>query len=140
MLVIPLAALPPTMQMHACETCNEGSVYPIISCYAYLDQSSRYRGFDLPNAEPALFTTENDDHNTWRRRQVLPLYQLGALTNIEFQVDEMINIFLAKMERFARSGTVIDMAKWLHFYAFDCTGALTVCTKMVTIGVLLTSS
>ena len=31
------------------------------------------------------------------------------------------------MEGFARNGTVIDMAKWLHFYTFDTVGAVTVC-------------
>ena len=126
-------------QMHSYKTHSRVLVHATVSCFAYIKQSSRYQAFDLPNVEQSLFTTQNNDHNNWRRRQVHPLYQLGALTNIEFQVDNMISVFLAKMEEFASSETVIDMAKWLHFYAFDCTGALTVRTLIVEMFILLTS-
>lgn len=44
------------------------------------------------------------------------------------------------MEAFALRGTVIDMAKWLHFYTFDTTGALTICAFDATIDHLLTFS
>lgn len=140
MVVIALAALPLDAETHSCKTYSRGSIYLLtdpISNFAHINQSPRYQAFDLPNVEPALFTTLDNDHNTRRRRQVLPLYQVKALTNIEFQVDSTVNIFLAKMETFARSGTVIDMTRWLHFYTFDTTGALTVCISGVTNDFLL---
>lgn len=76
--------------------------------------------------EPDIFSTRDNEHNARRRRQVLPLYQIGALTNIEWQVDNTTTAFLDRMVGFAREGNVVDMAEWIQYYTFDAIGALTV--------------
>lgn len=73
-----------------------------------------------------MFSTTDNEHNARRRRQVLPLYQLGALNNVEWQVDRTTNTFIDKLADFAREGKVVDMAEWIQFYTFDAIGALTV--------------
>ena len=55
---------------------------------------------------------------------MLSLYQIGALTNIQWQVDGTLATFLDKMAIFAQGGTVIDMAEWLQLYTFDTIGGL----------------
>lgn len=50
---------------------------------------------------------------------------MGALTNIEYQVDSVSKTFVEKMRAFARAGEHLDLAHWLQCYTFDSIGALT---------------
>jgi len=78
-----------------------------------------------------MFSTRDNEHNARRRRQVLPLYQIGALTNIEWQVDNTTTTFMEIMAHFAREGKVVDIAEWVQYYTFDAIGALTVRVRVL---------
>lgn len=54
------------------------------------------------------------------------MYQIGALVNVEYQIDNTTDTFMGKMADFAREGKVIDMSEWIQYYTFDALGALTV--------------
>ena len=82
--------------------------------------------WDCQRQKPNLLTSLDIEHHAQRRRQVLPLYQIGALANIQWQVDGTLAIFLDKMAIFAQEGTVIDMTEWLQLYTFDTIGGSSV--------------
>ena len=90
-------------------------------------QAPRYLAWGLPNAESNIFSSVDIEHNAGRRRQISSLYQMGALTNIQYQVDNTSAIFMQKLADFADQGKIIDMAQWLQYYAFDAVSSLTVC-------------
>jgi hypothetical protein len=54
------------------------------------------------------------------------MYQIGALVNVEWQIDSTTDTFMDEMANFAREGKVIDMSEWIQYYTFDAIGALTV--------------
>ena len=58
------------------------------------------------------------------------LYQIGALIDIEHQVDSINEIFVEKLCQFSYEHKSFDMAEWLQFYAFDAIGALAVRWKV----------
>ena len=90
-------------------------------------QAPRYLAWGLPTAEQNIFSSLDVEHNAGRRRQISALYQMGALTNIQYQVDNTSTVFIEKLAEFADQGKTIDMARWLQYYAFDAVSCLTVC-------------
>jgi hypothetical protein len=69
------------------------------------------------------FTERNEAAHTRRRRTVAHLYTQGAVLEYEPSVDRCIALVYKRMEEFAESGAVVDMATWLRKYTFDIVGS-----------------
>lgn len=59
------------------------------------------------------------------RKRFQALYSMSSLLSFEPYVDDCIDLFLDKLNDFARSGNCVDLAHWLHCYAFDVIGKIT---------------
>ncbi|EHY53724.1 hypothetical protein HRR83_003937 [Exophiala dermatitidis] len=70
------------------------------------------------------FTEANEAAHTRRRRTVAHLYTQAAVLEYEPCVDRCIALFYKRMEEFAASGAVTDMAVWLRKYTFDIIGEI----------------
>lgn len=68
------------------------------------------------------FTERNEAAHTRRRRTVAHLYTQAAVLEYEPCVDRCIDLVYQRMDEFAQSGQVVDMAVWLRKYTFDIIG------------------
>jgi len=67
---------------------------------------------------------ESDHAKT--KRQIAHAYSLSTLVEFEPLVDSTAEVFLDTLDRrYAQTGTVCDLGRWLQFFAFDVIGELT---------------
>ncbi|KAI9798293.1 MAG: hypothetical protein M1833_004865 [Piccolia ochrophora] len=75
---------------------------------------------------PSLFSTTNEDFHAALRRSVNSAFSMSTLLQYEQFVDSTTEVFLDQIEqRFARTGAICDLSRWLQYYAFDVIGELT---------------
>ncbi|KAH7122797.1 cytochrome protein [Dendryphion nanum] len=85
-----------------------------------------YQGWKHPSPERwTLFPDQNSKRHAETRKRFQGLYSMSSLLSYEVYVDECIDIFLDKLDHFARSGTTIDLVHWFQCYAFDVIGEIT---------------
>jgi len=73
-----------------------------------------------------VFTDQDIERHTRRRKEVNGLYSNSFLVNMEKPVDAVVEALLDRLSHFARTGEVIEVSEWLHYFAFDAIGVLTV--------------
>ncbi|VUC37777.1 unnamed protein product, partial [Clonostachys rosea] len=83
-------------------------------------KSEWYHASSVPNAEwKDLFTDLDSTRHAANRRVVANLYSATALRDMEPNVEECINQYVAKLERMAETGEQFNLQFWMQCYAFD---------------------
>lgn len=87
-----------------------------------------YQAFSIGSTpdENNLFAVRDPTIHGQMRRKVASMFSMSTLVNYEDYVDECLTMFQQRLEEFAAEGTVIDMALWVQFFAFDVVSLLTV--------------
>ncbi|KAJ4984443.1 Pisatin demethylase 18 [Stagonosporopsis vannaccii] len=104
-------------------TSPEKTVYGISSKFPKGDW---YQGWKHPSPERwTLFPDQDMKRHAETRKRFQGLYSMSSLLSYESYVDSCIDIFLGKLNNFARSRATIDLAHWFQCYAFDVLGEIT---------------
>lgn len=79
---------------------------------------------------PSLFSSLDETWHDRLRRSVQPAFNLSALVQYEPFVDSTIGLFLREMDlrsfdTTSEKGSVEDLSRWMHYFAFDVVGELT---------------
>ncbi len=88
----------------------------------YLDKGSDYNALVIHS--PSIFSEIDKAIHSRKRRIAAHAYSMQSIVKMEDLVHENITIFLERMQHFAKSGDLVDAAKWFKFYAFDVIGDL----------------
>lgn len=68
-----------------------------------------------------LFSLRDPEQHASLRRRIGGLYANTSVKDFEQNVDASVTIFLRSLAGQMQDGvTSIDMAKWMHLYAYDC--------------------
>ncbi|KEF56140.1 uncharacterized protein A1O9_07721 [Exophiala aquamarina CBS 119918] len=93
---------------------HKTAFYPIIA--------AQYEGKPVMN----LFATRGEEYHSRDNRSVVHTYSMATLSHLEFKIDHVSRLFIRILrERFAETGHVVDLGKWLQWYAFDVIRNLT---------------
>jgi cytochrome P450 len=99
------------------------TVYGIASKFS---KSDWYQGWKHPSPDRwTLFPDQDGKRHAETRKRFQGLYSMSSLLSYEAHVDECIDIFLAKLGHFAKSGQSMDLVHWFQCYAFDVIGEIT---------------
>ena len=77
-----------------------------------------------------LFTTRSISYHTAQRRKYAASYSMSTLIGYEGFVDECGRILSQRFEELSGSNLVINLGEWMHYYALDVIGAITVCAHL----------
>lgn len=104
-------------------TTPEKAIYGIGSKFPKGDW---YQGWKHPSPDRwTLFPDQDMKRHSETRKRFQGLYSMSSLLSYESYVDSCMDIFLDKLNGFARSGVAIDLAHWFQCYAFDVLGEIT---------------
>ncbi|KAL4811719.1 cytochrome P450 [Aspergillus spinulosporus] len=74
---------------------------------------------------PAVFNTQDEVLHRKLRKPIAALYSMTSVVDSEPFVDETMEIFFQELDtRFGGTGRLLDLSKWLQFFAFDVMGML----------------
>ncbi|KAK3062510.1 hypothetical protein LTS18_003924, partial [Coniosporium uncinatum] len=73
---------------------------------------------------PDSFTCLDERVHADRRKLVNNLYSMSSILRAEDRMGECIDLFMLRMDEFAASGEIVDLATWVQMYAFDVVGQL----------------
>ena len=80
---------------------------------------------------PNLFSLQDSSYHASLKGHISPLYSKTHVHNFESQVDSCTRLLLAKLEELCRAGPhKVDVALWLHFYAFDSLAEMNLSKKL----------
>lgn len=92
-------------------------------------KSRYYEPFGTPEFHNLMNALDNKSHAVLRK-QIASLYTMSALLSYEHLVDTQTTILKEKMQGFADRGDIIDLPRFLQFYAFDVVATITVKTSL----------
>ncbi|KAL6716510.1 hypothetical protein ACLMJK_006077 [Lecanora helva] len=76
-------------------------------------------GQPLPN----LFSVRDPKTHIQLKRTIGGIYSMSSMKELEFRIDNCVNIFLRKFREATQNGTaVMDMSAWVQFFSFDTIG------------------
>ncbi|KAL2065505.1 hypothetical protein VTL71DRAFT_3175 [Oculimacula yallundae] len=81
----------------------------------YTTMSVSYKGSDMHS----MFSERDGPQAKRLKSQVAQLFSMTNMKNYEPHVDDCSAIFTLAMEQAAKKGEVVDLGKWLQWYAFD---------------------
>ena len=94
---------------------------------ASFPKSDFYHAFGNPDRNRNdLFSVQDPKIHASMRRMVASLYSVTTLLSYEKFVDDINRVLIAKLREFNQRGRVINIPKWMQFYAFDVIGEITV--------------
>lgn len=68
-----------------------------------------------------MFSLRDIEQHASLRRRIGGLFAKTSVKDLEPNVDICVSYFLQRLAEQTNDGVVtIDMAKWMHFYAYDC--------------------
>jgi hypothetical protein len=74
----------------------------------------------------SLVAMTDESQHARSKRQIAHAYSLSTLVEYEELVNRTVEVFLGVLEdQFAKTGTVLDLGRYLQFFAFDVIGELT---------------
>ena len=73
-----------------------------------------------------IFTQRDIERHRQRKKEVSGLYSKSILYNMEQPLDRVIAALFDRLSGFAETCEVIEMFDWLHYFAFDAIGVITV--------------
>ena len=90
-------------------------------------QAPWYYASGSPNAwDHDIFTERDPKIHADVRRKLATLYSMTSLLRVENYASECSEILVAKFNKIAESGSVIDLQQWMQFFAFDVIAMITV--------------
>ena len=81
-----------------------------------------YRGFKQP--EPGLFSMRDEKLHTQRKRMFGLGFSMNSLRSMEGIIDSRYAILRRQLDRFARSGEIFDLRKYITYCIVDILGEL----------------
>jgi benzoate 4-monooxygenase len=81
-----------------------------------------YRGFKQP--EPGLFSMTDEKLDTQRKRMFGLGFSMPSLRSMEGIIDSRYAILRRQMDRFAKSGEIFDLRKYITYCIVDILGEL----------------
>ncbi|ATY61323.1 cytochrome P450 pisatin [Cordyceps militaris] len=100
-----------------------GTVYGISS---KMPKSEWYDGWQHPTEEKAtLFSDREVKRHAETRRRFQALYSMTSLLSYEGYADSCAEIFVQRLDEFAKEDKVFDLAHWFQCYGFDVIGDIT---------------
>jgi hypothetical protein len=88
-------------------------IYPIQKPLQKTDWYKPWRPQGL-NSQPDLFTETNEKVHTAYRKIVGAVYSFSRIAKNEPGMDEILNLFIKRLESFANSGEAFDFGLWLE--------------------------
>lgn len=73
-----------------------------------------------------IFSIKDNQEHAEKRRKVASLYSMSTLIAYEEAVDRMTSVLMGKFRQFADSQIVVNIPRFVQFYAFDVIGEITV--------------
>jgi cytochrome P450 len=81
-----------------------------------------YQSFQVYPTQPSLFSEIHSDRHAAFRRAISSAYSMNNLVKLEEFVEPLLSKLHDRLD--SKSGGVVDLAKWLHFFAMDAVGEL----------------
>ncbi|KAF2034608.1 cytochrome protein [Setomelanomma holmii] len=101
----------------------EKAIYGIGSNFP---KSDWYQGWKHPSPDRwTLFPDQDIKRHAETRKRFQGLYSMSSLLSYESYVDDCIDIFLGKLDQFAKSGQSMDLVHWFQCYAADVIAEIT---------------
>ncbi|KAH7303302.1 cytochrome P450 [Stachybotrys elegans] len=72
-----------------------------------------------------LFAARDQGLHASMRRKVASMYSMTSLVSYEPYVDHCIDLFHNQLDKAAAAGTVLNLGRWLQFFAFDAVSMIT---------------
>lgn len=110
-------------------TIDDGKAHKII--YGHGDAWTKgefYAAWSL-SSDPQmenLFTTRDHGYHSTMRRKVASMYSMTSLVSYEPYVDQCIDLLHSHLDMAASAGSVMNLGRWLQFFAFDTVFLITV--------------
>ncbi|KAL4948676.1 cytochrome P450 [Aspergillus filifer] len=70
------------------------------------------------------FAQMDDTKHAARRKLVNSVYSMSSVLESEEYIDNCIDLFMEKMDRFSKTEEKIDLGKWVQWFTFDIIGEL----------------
>lgn len=80
--------------------------------------------------EMNLFSTRDPEYHRVEKRKVGAAYSMPNLLQSEKAIDSCIDLFMKRLDEFARTETSVDLGAWLQYFAFDIVGEVTFAKKL----------
>lgn len=74
----------------------------------------------------AVFNVTDEKLHKQLKSPIAPIFSSASATSFESLVDDVLQCLLNQLDtRFATNGEVLDLGKWVQFFAFDVMGTMT---------------
>lgn len=93
---------------------GSGMMYP---------KTTFYQSFQVYPKKPSLFSEIDSDSHSAFRRAISGAYSMNNLIKLEEYIEPLTQNLIKRLSD-QQENRVIDLAKWLHFYAMDAVGEL----------------
>lgn len=77
-----------------------------------------------------LFSTRDPEYHRVEKRKVGAAYSMPNLLQSEKAIDSCIELFMERLDEFARKKIPVDLGAWLQYFAFDIVGEVTFAKKL----------
>ena len=78
-----------------------------------------------------LFSLQDSAHHAALKKSIAPLYTKNQILNYESRVDSCTTLFITKLGQICAEGPKqLDIAWWLHAYAFDSLSEINMSKKL----------
>ncbi|PWN37159.1 cytochrome P450 [Meira miltonrushii] len=98
---------------------GSGVIYP---------KTTFYQSFQVYRKQPSLFSEIDSDKHSAFRRAISGAYSMNNLIKLEEYIEPLTQNFIKRLSEnqatTEKGSVVIDLAKWLHFFAMDAVGEL----------------
>lgn len=107
---------------------NELSIASPIAAREVLSAGKGFHKTDFygvfpPPENPDIFTEMREDVHAQKKRVASGPYSMAAMQKLSPFVDDTIDLFISKMNKFANDpNTPVDLGNYLHYFAFDVLG------------------
>lgn len=81
-----------------------------------------FYGVFPPPENPDIFTETREHVHAQKKRVANVPYSMAAMQQLAPFIDDTIELFMEKLDRFADVSGRVDLGAWLHYFAFDVLG------------------
>ncbi|KAK6073810.1 hypothetical protein SCUP515_06732 [Seiridium cupressi] len=87
-------------------------------------KSSWYNAWAVPGGSAALFAERDKKLHGFLRKRVSHAFSVSSLLTMEEYIQSCLDTFVAKMDKFAKAQSDVNMSDWTNALAFDVIGEL----------------
>lgn len=106
---------------------NEVSLSSPEAARTVLSAGKRFHKTDFyavfpPPENPDIFTEVREEVHARKKKVANVPYSMAAMQRLGPFIDDTIDMFAGRLERFAAGSGRVDLGDWLHYFAFDVLG------------------